>query len=112
MLEQLQRLQTHIGVLKTRLAHLENENSSLREEQDSSLSQHQAEIIQKNSIISQRQQENDSLTEQLAESRSQYQQLNNDATALADRYGRLEKSCTDLKTVFRKFWLSVMNCVL
>ncbi len=29
MLEELQRLQAHIGVLKTRLAHFESENSTL-----------------------------------------------------------------------------------
>ena len=92
MLEELQRLQVQIGVLKTRLARLESENSSLREEQDSSSMQHQLQIEQKNSVIAQKQQENENLTEQLTDSRAQFQLLNNDATALADRYGRLEKS--------------------
>ncbi len=102
MLEELQRLQVQIGVLKTRLARLESENSSLREEQDSSMVQHQQQIEQKNSVIAQKQQENEHLTEQLTDSRAQFQLLNNDATALADRYGRLEKSCTDLKNRFQE----------
>ena len=102
MLEELQRLQVQIGVLKTRLARLESENSSLREEQDSSMMQHQQQIEQKNSVIAQKQQENENLTEQLMDSRAQFQLLNNDATALADRYGRLEKSCTDLKNRFQE----------
>ena len=89
MLEELQRLQVQIGVLKTRLARLESENSSLREEQDSSSMQHQLQIEQKNSVIAQKQQENENLTEQLTDSRAQFQLLNNDATALADRYGRI-----------------------
>src|SRR5690606_20250468 len=102
MLEELQRLQGHIGVLKTRLAHLEHENTSLREEQESSNARHQNQIEQKNSVITQKQQEMEGLTQKLSETRGQFQQLNQDATALADRYSRLEKSCTDLKNRFQE----------
>ena len=102
MLEELQRLHVHIGVLKTRLAQFESENSDLREQRDSSAEKHEAQLAEKNSIITQKQQDYDVLTEQLTESRSQFQQLNQDATALADRYSRLEKSCTDLKNRFQE----------
>lgn len=43
----------------------------------------------------QKQEEIETLTEQLTESRAQFQHLNHDATSLADRYSRLEKSRTD-----------------
>ena len=102
MLEELQRLQAHIGVLKTRLAHYESENGALAEDKNSANEQHHAQIIQKNSIITKKQEEIEALTEQLADSRTQFQQLNNDAKALADRYSRLEKSCTDLKNRFQE----------
>ena len=82
MLEQLQRLQAHIGVLKTRLHHLESENESLTQKKQQDEEQHHAQIVQKNGIITSK--------------------LNIDATALADRYSRLEKSCTDLKNRFQE----------
>ena len=97
MLEQLQRLQTHIGVLKTRIETVEKENASLLKEKDNSEEQAHAQISHKNSIITQKQDEIDSLTEQLAQLQNQFQQLNTDASSLAERYSRLEKSCTDLK---------------
>jgi chromosome segregation ATPase len=102
MLEELQRLQAHIGVLKTRLAHYESENDALAEDKNSANEQHHSQIVQKNGIITKKQEEIDNLTEQLAESRSQFQKLNTDASALADRYSRLEKSCTDLKNRFQE----------
>ncbi|RKG30338.1 hypothetical protein [Acinetobacter tianfuensis] len=102
MLEELQRLQAHIGVLKTRLAHYESENDALAEDKNAANEQHHTQIVQKNGIITKKQEEIETLTEQLAESRTQFQQLNNDATALADRYSRLEKSCTDLKNRFQE----------
>ncbi|ANF81410.1 hypothetical protein A3K93_03840 [Acinetobacter sp. NCu2D-2] len=102
MLEELQRLHVHIGALKTRLAQFESENLELRQERDSSVEKHEAQIAQKNNVIEQKQQENTVLTEQLTDSRAQFQQLNQDATALADRYSRLEKSCTDLKNRFQE----------
>src|SRR5690606_9094911 len=97
MLEELQRLQVQIGVLKTRLARLESENSSLREEQDSSIVQHQQQIEQKNSVVAQNRQENGQRAEQQTDARDQFQLHNNYATALADRYCRLERSCPDRK---------------
>ncbi len=51
MLEQLQRLQAHIGVLKTRLHHLESENSTLSEAKELAETEHHAQVVQKNSII-------------------------------------------------------------
>ncbi len=102
MLEELQRLQAHLNVLKTKLAHFESENASLAEDKATANEQHHAQIVHKNGIITHKQEEIDTLTEQLTESRSQFQHLNNDATSLADRYSRLEKSCTDLKNRFQE----------
>lgn len=51
MLEELQRLQVHIGVLKTRLAQLESENTSLREKQEASSVQHETQIEQKIALL-------------------------------------------------------------
>ena len=102
MLEQLQRLQAHIGVLKTRLHHLESENESLTQKKQQDEEQHHAQIVQKNGIITSKQEEVEHLTEQLSQLQNQFQQLNIDATALADRYSRLEKSCTDLKNRFQE----------
>ena len=96
MLEKLQRLQAHIGVLKTRLDHFERENTSLSE------AKHLAEIVQKNGIITQKQEQVDNLTDQLTQLQDQFKQLNQDATTLAERYGRLEKSTTDLKNRFQE----------
>ena len=102
MLEQLQRLQTHIGVLKTRIENVEKENASLLKEKDNSEEQAHSQISHKNSIITQKQDEIESLTDQLTQLQGQFQQLNTDATSLAERYGRLEKSCTDLKNRFQE----------
>ena len=102
MLEQLQRLQAHIGVLKTRLHHLERENVSLTEAKQLAETDHHAQVVQKNSIITQKQEEVDNLTEQLTQLQDQFKQLNTDATTLAERYGRLEKSTTDLKNRFQE----------
>ncbi|WP_163120902.1 hypothetical protein [Acinetobacter portensis] len=102
MLEELQRLQAHVGVLKTRLAEFESENQSLSDTQSRSNEQHSAQIDLKNGIISTKEEEIHSLTNQLNSSQSQLKQLNDDATTLADRYGRLEKSCTDLKNRFQE----------
>ena len=102
MLEELQRLQAHIGVLKTKLAQYENENDALKGEKNSSDEQHHSQIVHKNGIITSKQEEIETLNEQLSDSRAQLQQLNTDATALADRYSRLEKSCTDLKNRFQE----------
>ncbi|AYO53786.1 hypothetical protein [Acinetobacter wuhouensis] len=102
MLEQLQRLQTHIGVLKTRIETLEKENASLLKEKDNSEEQAHSQISHKNSLITQKQDEIENLTEQLTQLQSQHASLNTDATALAERYARLEKSCTDLKNRFQE----------
>ncbi|MGX5699960.1 hypothetical protein ACWKWF_10215 [Acinetobacter kookii] len=102
MLEELQRLQAHIGVLKTRLAHFKSENDALNAAKADSNEHHHAQIVQKNGIITQKQEEIDNLSEQLSETQSQFKQLNNDAASLADRYSRLEKSCTDLKNRFQE----------
>ena len=76
MLEQLQRLQAHIGVLKTRLHHLERENTSLTEAKALAETDHHAQIVQKNSIITQKQEKVDNLTEQLTQLQDQFKQLN------------------------------------
>ena len=102
MLEQLQRLQAHIGVLKTRLHHLERENASLTDAKQLAETNHHAQIVQKNGIITQKQDEIDLLTEQLTQLQDQFKQLNQDATTLAERYSRLEKSTTDLKNRFQE----------
>jgi len=102
MLEQLQRLQAHIGVLKTRLHHFERENTSLTEAKQLAETDHHAQVVQKNSIITQKQEEIDNLTEQLTQLQDQFKQLNQDATTLAERYSRLEKSTTDLKNRFQE----------
>ena len=102
MLEELQRLQAHIGVLKTRLTELKTENYTLIGSQSLSDEQYNAQIELKNSIISEKQSEVNDLTHQLNSSQTQLKQLNDDAQALADRYSRLEKSCTDLKNRFQE----------
>lgn len=50
MLEQLQRLQAHISVLKTRLHHLESEHAALSEAKELAETEHHAQVVQ-NSII-------------------------------------------------------------
>ena len=112
MLEQLQRLQAHIGVLKTRLHHLERENTSLTEAKALAETDHHAQIVQKNSIITQKQDEVDNLTEQLTQLQDQFKQLNQDATTLAERYSRLEKSTTDLKNRFQEILADRNDCLL
>ncbi len=102
MLEELQRLQAHIGVLKTRLADYQSENQALIHDKAQADEQHHAQVVHKNGLITQKQEEIDNLTEQLSALQSQYHQLNQDATALAERYGRLEKSSTDLKNRFQE----------
>ena len=102
MLEQLQRLQTHIGVLKTRIENLDKENASLLAQKDNSEEQAHTQISHKNSLITQKQDEIESLTEQLTQLQGQHTLLNTDAAALAERYARLEKSCTDLKNRFQE----------
>jgi chromosome segregation ATPase len=102
MLEELQRLQAQIGVLKTRLTHYETENNALSTAKENAAEHHHAQVVQKNGIITQKQEEIDNLGEQLNEVQSQFKQLNIDATSLADRYGRLEKSSTDLKNRFQE----------
>lgn len=90
MLEQLQRLQAHIGVLKTRLHHLESENSALSEAKELAETEHHAQVVQK-IASSLKQEEIETLTEQLTQLKGQFQQLNQDANTLAERYSRLEK---------------------
>lgn len=102
MLEELQRLQAHINALKSRLAECESENSTLKDNQSLSNQHFNTQTELKNNIIEQKQQENTQLTEQLQKSQAQLKQINEDATALADRYHRLEKSCTDLKNRFQE----------
>lgn len=102
MLEELQRLQAHIGVLKTRLEHFESENNALIHDKANGDEQHHTQILHKNGIITRKQEEIDNLTEQLTALQSQFQQLNTNATALAERYGRLEKSSSDLKNRFQE----------
>ncbi|HQW53300.1 MAG TPA: hypothetical protein PLQ39_05740 [Acinetobacter sp.] len=102
MLEKLQRLQAHIGVLKTRLDHFERENTSLSEAKHLAEIEQHAQIVQKNGIITQKQEQVDNLTDQLTQLQDQFKQLNQDATTLAERYGRLEKSTTDLKNRFQE----------
>ena len=108
MLEELQRLQVHIGVLKRDLHNLKVRipvyvRSKRLQACNMKLK------LNKNSFIAQKQQEIQNLNQQLTESRNQFQHLNQDATALADRYSRLEKVVLILRTVFRKFWLNAMS---
>ena len=58
--------------------------------------------MQKNTLITQKQQEFDNVTEQMTQLQDQYNLLNQDATTLAERYSRLEKSTTDLKNRFQE----------
>ena len=76
MLEELQRLQAHVRVLKTRLAEFESENQTLSDAQLTSNQQHQAQIEQKNDIINSKEEEIKSLTDQLGSSQTQLKQLN------------------------------------
>ena len=55
MLEKLQRLQAHIGVLKTRLDHFERENTSISEAKHLAEIEQHAQIVHKNGIITQKQ---------------------------------------------------------
>ena len=89
MLEELQRLQAHINTLKTRLNDVESQNATLLQEKQRSEEQHFAQIVQKNSIITKKQDEADDLTEKLSQLQTSFNQLNTDSTALAERYGRL-----------------------
>ncbi len=75
---------------KKRLAHFESENSTLNAAKLDAEEQHRSQVVQKNSLITQKQEQIDDLTEQLSSAQTQYQHLNTDATALADRYSRLE----------------------
>ncbi len=105
MLEQLQRLQTHIATLQARVQQLSTENKTLTRQQQDQEAAHHAQLLQKNTLITQKQNDTEHLTEALAQLQQQYQQLNTDATALAERYGRLEKSTTDLKNRFQEILL-------
>ena len=67
---------------KTRLHHLERENTSLTEAKQLAETDHHAQVVQKNSIITQKQEEVDNLTEQLSQLQGQFKQLNQDATTL------------------------------
>jgi hypothetical protein len=58
MLEELQRLQAHIGVLKTRLSHFESENSTLNAAKLDAEEQHRSQVVQKNGLITQKQELN------------------------------------------------------
>ena len=102
MLEELQRLQAHITALKSRLAQYESNNKALENEKAHSNQQHKVQIDLKTSIINQKEKECEQLVEKLENANSKLKQLNEDATALADRYNRLEKSCTDLKNRFQE----------
>ena len=102
MLEQLQRLQTQIGVLRTRLEKSESDNAALLKDKTHNAEQTHTQINHKNNLITQKQDEIDNLTEQLNSLKGTHSQLNTDATALAERYSRLEKSCTDLKNRFQE----------
>ncbi len=68
MLEELQRLQAHISVLKKRLAQFESENNALNDQKNSSDEQHHAQIVHKNGIITSKQEEIETLNEQLTDS--------------------------------------------
>jgi chromosome segregation ATPase len=102
MLEELQRLQTHINVLKSRLTHFENQNAELLQTEHAAHTLHDAEIAQKDEKIAAKDEHISQLTQALEQEKQQHNLLNSDATALADRYSRLEKSCTDLKNRFQE----------
>ena len=102
MLEELQRLQTHMHVLKKRLAEFERENTSLQDQNAQTDSRYETKLVEKDHLIQQKEQKILELSQALAQEKSNFSALNDDATALADRYGRLEKSCTDLKNRFQE----------
>jgi chromosome segregation ATPase len=102
MLEELQRLQAHISALKSRLSQYESEKQTLEDEKSNSNQEFKIQIDLKNNIITQKQKECDQLAEKLESTQSKLKQINDDALALADRYNRLEKSCTDLKNRFQE----------
>lgn len=102
MLEQLQRLQTHIDQLKSRVTDLEQENDMLLQDklefEHNSGEQKKAKELR----IIQQKQEIEQLNAQLSTVQAQYKQLGVDATALTNRYDSLEKNCNDLKTRFQE----------
>lgn len=102
MLEQLQRLQTHIDQLKQRNKALEQENEKLLldklEFEHNSGEQNKA----KEQRILQQKQELEQANAQLATVQNQYKQLGADAAALTSRYDSLEKNCNDLKKRFQE----------
>lgn len=102
MLEELQRLQTHLSVLRARLTETEAENQRLVSTQILSNEQFNAQLELKNGIISEKEGKIVQLSDKLKQSNSEYQLLSTDAKALADRYARLEKSCTELKNRFQE----------
>lgn len=102
MLEQLQRLQTHIDQLKHRVTDLEQENDMLLQDklefEHNSSEQKKAKELR----IIQQKQEIEQLNAQLSTVQGQYKQLGIDATALTNRYDNLEKNCNDLKVRFQE----------
>ena len=102
MLEELQRLQAHIGVLKARVAVSEKEKAAIESSQYEVSEQHHAQIALKNDLLEQKQTELDQVSHNFNQLQTQFNQLNTDATALAERYSRLEKSCTELKNRFQE----------
>ena len=102
MLEELQRLQAHIGVLKARLAVSEKDNSVFVANEQQASAQYRAKIAEKEQSLEAKSQQIQQLTQELNAEKQHSAQLNQDAMALADRYSRLEKSCTDLKNRFQE----------
>ena len=68
----------------------ESENSALSEAKELAETEHHAQVVQK-IASSLKQEEIETLTEQLTQLKGQFQQLNQDANTLAERYSRLEK---------------------
>lgn len=102
MLEELKRLQTHIGEMKDHLQKLEKENSALLKTQQEAQTRYEQDLAKKQGLIEQKQIDIVSLKQNLNTLQSEHKQLNQDSDALAERYTRLDKGCNELKTRFQE----------
>lgn len=102
MLEELQRLQTHITHLKHRLHDTESENKTLKQAKTALVQNSDAENLKYQQIIEKKDKEINILSIQSAQLESQHQSLTQDAKTLVERYNRLEKGCNELKTRFQE----------
>lgn len=102
MLEELKRLQTHIANFKTRVQQLEKETLSLQQLKTAAEKSHHEKIQQHELATQEKNEQISSLKTSLSTLETQHTTLNQDAKTLAERYSRLEKGCTDLKSRFQE----------